>query len=189
MLAVKHIHKKIRKFHLFVNTCSLCDLGADGRDWLEFSADGWQPWNTKICYICPETHHIKIKSWGQARCFVSSTANAAWLGFVLFTPRLHCPLPFPHFQPFSLSQSIPVRTLIWPVFLLQRHGYSWTMYKFHVFETSISSHIWSEPRGSPRFSRGKLAESYKLSFRTYFSLAKKHDRYQCIFSFPAPAKT
>lgn len=141
MLAVKHIHKKIRKFHLFVNTCSLCDLGADGRDWLECSTDGWQPWNTKICYICPETHHIKIKSWGQARCFVSSPANAAWLGFVLFTPRLHCPLPIPHFQPYSLSPSIPVRTLIWPVFLLQRHGYSWTMCKFHVFETSISSYI------------------------------------------------
>lgn len=180
MLAVKHIHKKIRKFHLFVNTCSLCDLGADGRDWLEFSADGWQPWNTKICYICPETHHIKIKSWGQARCFVSSTANAAWLGFVLFTPRLHCPLPFPHFQPFSLSQSIPVRTLIWPVFLLQRHGYSWTMSFMSL--RPLSPAISEVSRGVSKIFKGKTGrEIYELSFRTCFSLAKKHDRYQCIF--------
>lgn len=52
--------------------------------------------------ICPEQHCIKIKSWGQARCFVSSTANAAWLGFVLYAPRPHC---LPHILNPSASRS------------------------------------------------------------------------------------
>jgi len=61
MLAVKEIHKKARTFHLFGTTCSLCDLGADGRGWLELDAGGEQLRSTKICYICSELHSIKIK--------------------------------------------------------------------------------------------------------------------------------
>lgn len=54
----------------------------------------------------------------------------------------------------------------------------------------LSPAISEVSRGVSKIFKGKTGRKiYGLSFRAFFSLAKKHDPYQCIFSFPAPAKT